>query len=76
MWDTRAAAAAAMTVAGTRPAFQAALRGAGVEVIEFDELTPAGGGAVLRAAGADADFWECGGGLAAPALEDGWWCTT
>ena len=71
LWDTREAPTIVMTVAGARPAFQEALRGAGVEVIEFDELTPEAVARYCAKRGFLQLFWECGGGLAAPALKDG-----
>ena len=71
LWDTREAPTIVMTVAGARPAFQAALRGVGVEVIEFDELTPEAVARYCAKRGFLQLFWECGGGLAAPALKDG-----
>jgi len=71
LWDTREAPTIVMTVSGARPAFQAALRGAGVEVIEFDELTPEVVARYCARRGFLQLFWECGGGLAAPALRDG-----
>ena len=71
LWDASEAPTIVMTVSGTRPAFQAALRGAGVEVIEFDELTPEAVARYCAKRGFLQLFWECGGGLAAPALKNG-----
>ena len=40
LWDVSGAPTIVMTQRGTRRAFQAALRDQGVEVVEFDFLTP------------------------------------
>ena len=42
-----------------------------MEVLEFDELTPAVVAEYCMSRGYMQLFWECGGGLAAPALSDG-----
>ena len=71
LWDTSEAATIVMTETGARPRFQARLRARGVEIIEFDELTPGVVSEYLATRGFLQVFWECGGGLAAPALRDG-----
>ena len=71
LWDTSEAATIVMTETGARPGFQARLRARGVEIIEFDELTPGVVSEYLATRGFLQVFWECGGGLAAPALRDG-----
>ena len=70
LWDTSDAPTIVMTTKGARPHFQAQLRGLGVEIIEFDELTPDAVSAYCAERGFLQLFWECGG-LAAPALRDG-----
>ena len=71
LWDTTVAPTIVMTEKGRRPGFQAQLRGLGVEVIEFDELTPDAVSEYCATRGFMQLFWECGGGLGAPALRDG-----
>ena len=71
LWNTDEAATVVMTVAGSRPEFQAELRALGVEVVEFDELTPGAVADYCAKRGYLQLFWECGGGLAGPALTDG-----
>jgi diaminohydroxyphosphoribosylaminopyrimidine deaminase / 5-amino-6-(5-phosphoribosylamino)uracil reductase len=50
---------------------QARLRDRGVEVVEFDFLTPAAVAQYCAARGFFRCFWECGGTLSAPALASG-----
>ena len=71
LWDTSDAATIVMTTKGARPDFQAQLRALGVEIVEFDRLTPDAVSAYCAKRGFLQLFWECGGGLAAPALRDG-----
>ena len=71
LWKTDEAATIVMTVTGSRPEFQAELRALGVEVVEFDELTPGAVADYCAKRGYLQLFWECGGGLAGPALTDG-----
>ena len=71
LWNTDEANTIVMTVAGARPEFQAELRALGVEVVEFDELTPGAVADYCAKRGYLQLFWECGGGLAGPALTDG-----
>jgi diaminohydroxyphosphoribosylaminopyrimidine deaminase/5-amino-6-(5-phosphoribosylamino)uracil reductase len=71
LWDTSVAPTIVMTQTGARPAFQQQLRNLGVEIVEFDELTPAAVAQYCASRGYLQLFWECGGGLAAPALLDG-----
>ena len=71
LWNTDEANTIVMTVAGARPEFMAELRALGVEVVEFDELTPGAVADYCAKRGYLQLFWECGGGLAGPALTDG-----
>ena len=59
------------TTKGARPEFQKMLRSKGVEVVEFNELTPLEAAKYMHARGFLRCFWECGGGLAAPAMKSG-----
>ena len=72
LWNVRGVAPTIVcTTKGARPEFQSALRAKGVEVIEFDELTPLAAAEYMYARGFLRCFWECGGGLAAPAMRSG-----
>lgn len=57
-----------MTQRRVRSSFQARLRDRGVEVIEFDFLTPDAVAEYCYARGFMQLLWECGGMLAAPAI--------
>jgi diaminohydroxyphosphoribosylaminopyrimidine deaminase/5-amino-6-(5-phosphoribosylamino)uracil reductase len=70
LWDTEVAPTVVATQRGARPAARAALEAAGVEVLEFDFLTPGAVADWCAARGALQVLWECGGTLAAPALAD------
>lgn len=50
---------------------QARLRDRGVEVVEFDFLTPTAVAQYCASRGFLRCFWECGGTLSAPALASG-----
>lgn len=71
MFDVSVAPTIVMTQQGAQPATQAALRDRGVEVVEFDFLTPANVAAYCADRGFLRCFWECGGTLSAPALASG-----
>jgi diaminohydroxyphosphoribosylaminopyrimidine deaminase / 5-amino-6-(5-phosphoribosylamino)uracil reductase len=60
-----------ITELGVRPAFQDHLRDRGVEVVELENVGPAGAMQVLHDRGAMQVLWECGGGLAAAAIAAG-----
>mmetsp|Transcript_2218 Transcript_2218/g.7942 ORF Transcript_2218/g.7942 Transcript_2218/m.7942 type:complete len:720 (+) Transcript_2218:195-2354(+) len=71
LWDTSTAPTFVMTQRGAQVDKQEILRSKGVEVVEFDFLTP---GAVMdycAQRGFLQCFWECGGNLSAPAILDG-----
>ncbi|KAF5830101.1 hypothetical protein DUNSADRAFT_15039 [Dunaliella salina] len=57
-----------MTQRGARKAFQAKLRAKGVEVVEFDFLTPEAVADYCYDRGFLQCLWECGGVLAAPVI--------
>ena len=57
-----------MTQRGARQTFQDMLRSRGVEVVEFDFLTPDAVAAYCYDRGFLQCLWECGGTLAAPAI--------
>lgn len=71
LWDTSEAPTIVMTETGSRPGFQNQLRAVGVEVVEFEELTPSVVAKYCYKRGFLQLFWECGGGLSGPALSDG-----
>lgn len=72
LWRVRGVAPTIVcTTKGARPDFQKRLRAKGVEVVEFDELTPLAAAKYMYARGFLRCFWECGGGLAAPAMKSG-----
>jgi diaminohydroxyphosphoribosylaminopyrimidine deaminase/5-amino-6-(5-phosphoribosylamino)uracil reductase len=60
-----------MTQRGARSDFQQKLRARGVEVVEFDFLTPHAVAAYCYDRGFLQCLWECGGTLAAPAIAAG-----
>jgi diaminohydroxyphosphoribosylaminopyrimidine deaminase / 5-amino-6-(5-phosphoribosylamino)uracil reductase len=70
LWDT-AAPTVVFTQINANPAVQAALIAQGVEVMELAELTPQGVMAQLYDRGCLSVLWECGGTLAAAALQAG-----
>eukprot|EP00208_Stichococcus_sp_RCC1054_P000168 CAMPEP_0206145818 /NCGR_PEP_ID=MMETSP1473-20131121/28590_1 /ASSEMBLY_ACC=CAM_ASM_001109 /TAXON_ID=1461547 /ORGANISM="Stichococcus sp, Strain RCC1054" /LENGTH=650 /DNA_ID=CAMNT_0053542175 /DNA_START=146 /DNA_END=2099 /DNA_ORIENTATION=- len=71
LWDVSSAATIIMTQRGARAAFQQRLRDKGVEVVEFDFLTPDKVAQYCYKRGYLQVLWECGGKLAAPAITDG-----
>ena len=71
LWDVAHAPTVVMTQRGARREFQRRLRARGVEVVEFDFLTPAGVAAHCYERGFLQLLWECGGTLAAPAIAGG-----
>ena len=72
LWNVRGVAPTIVcTTKGVKPEFQNALRAKGVEVVEFDELTPLAAAQYMFKRGFLRCFWECGGGLAAPAMKSG-----
>jgi len=71
LWNVAAAPTIVLTVKGRRPDFQSRLRAKGVDVVEFDDLTPLAAARYMYARGYLRCFWECGGSLAAPALSAG-----
>lgn len=71
LWDTSHAPTIVATQRGARQDFQRVLRGRGVEVLEFDFLTPGALADYCRQRGFLSLLWECGGTLAAPAIANG-----
>ena len=71
LWDVTHAPTIVATQRGVRREFQKALRAMGVEVLEFDFLTPAAVADYCRQRGFLSLLWECGGTLAAPAIAGG-----
>lgn len=68
LWDLTTAPTIVMTQSGARKAFQDMLRARGVEVVQFDFLTPDAVAAYCHDRGFLQCLWECGGTLAAPAI--------
>lgn len=71
LWDISVAPTIVMTQRGARADFQQKLRARGVEVVEFDFLTPDAVAAYCYDRGFLQCLWECGGTLAAPAIAAG-----
>ena len=71
LWDTSHAPTIVATQRGARKEFQKKLRARGVEVLEFEFLTPAAVADYCRQRGFLSLLWECGGKLAAPAIAGG-----
>ncbi|CAG9463316.1 unnamed protein product [Pedinophyceae sp. YPF-701] len=71
LWDVTLAPTIVMTQRGTRKDFQEALRARGVEVVEFDFLTPGRVSDYCTDRGFLRLLWECGGTLSAPAIQSG-----
>ena len=71
LWDVSVAPTIVMTQRGARTEFQQKLRAQGVEVVEFDFLTPHAVAAYCYDRGFLQCLWECGGTLAAPAISAG-----
>lgn len=70
MWDISVAPTIVATQKGVRTSMQKELVKKGVEVIEFDFLTPGVVSEYCYQRGFLACLWECGGALAAPAVAD------
>jgi len=71
LWDVSVAPTIVMTQRGARSDFQQKLRARGVEVVEFDFLTPHAVAVYCYDRGFLQCLWECGGTLAAPAIAAG-----
>ncbi|CAK0784832.1 hypothetical protein CVIRNUC_008037 [Coccomyxa viridis] len=71
LWDVSSAPTIVMTQRGARKDFQESLRAKGVEVVQFDFLTPEAVAAYCYERGFLQVLWECGGTLAAPAIAAG-----
>lgn len=71
VWDVSHAPTIVATQKGARRDFQRALRSRGVEVLEFDFLTPDSVADYCYRRGFLSLLWECGGTLAAPAIAGG-----
>lgn len=71
LWNVSLAPTIVMTQRGARSDFQQRLRDQGVEVVEFDFLTPTSVVEYCYDRGFLQLLWECGGTLAAPAIASG-----
>jgi diaminohydroxyphosphoribosylaminopyrimidine deaminase / 5-amino-6-(5-phosphoribosylamino)uracil reductase len=71
LWDTTIAPTIVYTTVGANPTLQSHLRAQGVEVIELADLTPAAVMQQLDDRGCMTVLWECGGTLAAAAIDAG-----
>lgn len=71
LWDVSNTPTIVMTQRGVRKDFQDRLREKGVEIVEFDFLTPKGVMDYCYDRGFLSVLWECGGMLAAPAITSG-----
>nr|WP_225914056.1 bifunctional diaminohydroxyphosphoribosylaminopyrimidine deaminase/5-amino-6-(5-phosphoribosylamino)uracil reductase RibD [Leptolyngbya ohadii] len=71
LWNVADTPTVVFTVAGARPEFQKFLLDRGVEVVELADLTPAAVMTNLSDRGFLSVLWECGGTLAAAAIQDG-----
>lgn len=71
LWDVSIAPTIVMTQRGARREFQAHLLSKGVEVVQFDFLTPEAVASYCAERGFLQCLWECGGTLAAPAIAGG-----
>lgn len=71
LWDISHAPTIVATQRGARRDFQRMLRSRGVEVLEFDFLTPDAVAEYCYQRGFLACLWECGGMLSAPAISGG-----
>ncbi len=70
LWQTYIAPTLVLTEVGANPPFQQFLRQQGVEVLEFTELTPDKVMGYLYDRGFCSVLWECGGVLAAKAIQE------
>lgn len=68
LWDVTIAPTIVMTQKGAKRRFQDLLRQKGVEVVEFDFLTPENVADYCYDRGFLQCFWECGGVLSAPCI--------
>ncbi|KAH7278822.1 hypothetical protein KP509_38G057400 [Ceratopteris richardii] len=71
LWDVSSAPTTVMTQRGARKDFQRRLEKKGVEIVEFDFLTPKAVMDYCYDRGFLSVLWECGGTLAAPAITSG-----
>lgn len=71
LWNVSSAPTIVMTQRGARKDFQQRLEKKGVEMVEFDFLTPKGVMDYCYDRGFLSVLWECGGTLAAPAITSG-----
>ena len=71
LWDIQEAPTLVVTEVGSSQTFQKMLREKGVEVVEFNSLTPAEVMSNLYERGFCSVLWECGGILAASAIAQG-----
>jgi len=71
LWDVSIAQTIVMTQRGVRKDFQTLLASRGVEVVEFDFLTPRAVMEYCYHRGFLSVLWECGGMLSAPAISSG-----
>jgi diaminohydroxyphosphoribosylaminopyrimidine deaminase/5-amino-6-(5-phosphoribosylamino)uracil reductase len=71
LWDVSEAPTLVFTEVGSNPELQKRLLNKGVELVEFDTLTPAKVMAALYQRELLSVLWECGGTLAAPAIASG-----
>lgn len=71
LWDVSEAPTLVFTEVGSNPELQKRLLNKGVELVEFDTLTPAKVMAALYQRDLLSVLWECGGTLAAPAIASG-----
>ncbi|NER25684.1 MAG: bifunctional diaminohydroxyphosphoribosylaminopyrimidine deaminase/5-amino-6-(5-phosphoribosylamino)uracil reductase RibD [Symploca sp. SIO1C2] len=71
LWQTSQASTLVLTEAGANPDLQQWLKKKGVEVVELQLLTPGQVMAYLYERQLSSVLWECGGTLAASAINDG-----
>eukprot|EP00250_Pteridium_aquilinum_P010101 c19156_g1_i1 orf=324-2096(-) len=71
LWDVSSTPTIVMTQTGARKDFQHRLEKKGVEIVEFEFLTPNGVMEYCYDRGFLSVLWECGGTLAAPAIASG-----
>jgi diaminohydroxyphosphoribosylaminopyrimidine deaminase / 5-amino-6-(5-phosphoribosylamino)uracil reductase len=71
LWDTSIAPTVVFTQIGANPTVRSALQAQGVEVVELAALTPSAVMTALYDRSAMTVLWECGGTLAAAAVQAG-----
>lgn len=71
LWDMSEASTIVVTQRGARRSFQKLLASKGVEVVEFDMLNPRDVMEYFHDRGHLSVLWECGGTLAASAIQSG-----